>query len=362
MRRIAVALIALVVAVGCSKEEPKPVLDSYVYEPVRTAGAFISMVEKPDASRALLIGAAAKALAPVFERAGVKAFTRIDGRFDIVVVDCGDMSSAACNRVVSCLTENGIVSWMMDVRGLTASRFRARLKSFSLESFHLWMPGADQWVVVGRNVPRQIKLSAMLDVFNREGLFEDLSRANCETLPEVFANYVGERQDVMPAFAALESSAEIRAENFITKDVRPVAWISSEGMDEDIASSVLAEIRSMQVVRRLVAEGNLIASSAASKKDEERATESWARAALRNPNDLMLLERIDRLGRNARGFLEVGKLLQAMKCYETMVLIRPNDASAVHNFGMCLKKVGKADLAEQVLSRAKKLLEGKTGL
>jgi len=49
--------------------------------------------------------------------------------------------------------------------------------------------------------------------------------------------------------------------------------------------------------------------------------------------------------------------LPAMKCYETIVLIRPNDPVAVHNFGMCLKKLGKLDLAEQVLTRAKRLEE-----
>ena len=79
---------------------------------------------------------------------------------------------------------------------------------------------------------------------------------------------------------------------------------------------------------------------------------------MRNPNDPLLLERIDNLNRNAKGFLAVGRLLQAMKCYETLVLIRPNDAVAVHNFGMCLKKLGKLDMAEQVLARAR-LLSGK---
>ena len=70
-----------------------------------------------------------------------------------------------------------------------------------------------------------------------------------------------------------------------------------------------------------------------------------------------LLERIDRLNRNAKGFLEVGKPLQAMKCYETVVLIRPNDPVAIHNFGACLMKIGKRDLAEKILEKAKKLAE-----
>jgi tetratricopeptide (TPR) repeat protein len=70
-----------------------------------------------------------------------------------------------------------------------------------------------------------------------------------------------------------------------------------------------------------------------------------------------LLERLDRLDRNAKGFMAVRKVLLAMKCYETMALIRPDDPVALHNFGMCLKKIGKLDLAEKVLERAKKLAQ-----
>ena len=119
----------------------------------------------------------------------------------------------------------------------------------------------------------------------------------------------------------------------------------------------LAEIRSAQVMRRELLRGNMLAAKATDKKSEEAAIEVWAKVALRNPKDPMLLERIDNLNRNAKGFLEVGKPLQAMKCYETVVLIRPNDPVAVHNFGACLMKIGKRDMAEKVLARAKKLAE-----
>ena len=103
--------------------------------------------------------------------------------------------------------------------------------------------------------------------------------------------------------------------------------------------------------------GNMLAAKATDKKGEEAATEAWAKVAIRNPNDPMLLERIERLNNNAKGFLEVGKPLQAMKCYETVVLIRPNDPVAIHNFGACLMKIGKRDMAEKVLAKAKKLAE-----
>ena len=55
-------------------------------------------------------------------------------------------------------------------------------------------------------------------------------------------------------------------------------------------------------------------------------------------------------------------MLQALKCYETIVLITPNDAAAVYNFGACLMKIGKRDMAEEVMKRGKELLRRQEAL
>jgi len=351
-------LTVVLVLAGCSrKEETTSTLEAPPFPPAEIASAYIALVEKPDATRVFLLGPEAKKLAPYFERAGVRPVFALDGRFDLVVVACGEMSDESRDRVASHLTENGVMVWMTDVQGRKVSEFRAGIRAFGFGQIHLWMPEETRWVLVGRKTPRRIKLSSMLELFACERAFEDLAQGHCETLPELFANYVGGRDDFMPAFAFLDHKAVVRPENFVTRDIPPLDWVSDEGMDADIARSVRSEVRSMQVVRRVVFEGNRLAAAATDKKGEEKAAEAWARAALRNPNDLLLMGRINRLERNARGFLEVGKVLMAMKCYETLVLIRPNDPAAVHNFGMCLKKIGRTDLATNVLARARKLEE-----
>ena len=76
---------------------------------------------------------------------------------------------------------------------------------------------------------------------------------------------------------------------------------------------------------------------------------------LRNPRDPMLLDRLDRLSRNAGALLSVGNVAAAAKCYETMVVIHPTDASAVLNYGMCLRRLGKKEMSNQVLKRAGEL-------
>lgn len=236
----------------------------------------------------------------------------------------------------------------LDVAGLTAAQLKKELTAFAdPASAHLWMPGEKSWLVVQQAPGARISLAQAL-----EAVADD---AACTvSLPEVFASYVGTLADVLPAFAT-DLKGEVVPEWFVPEAVTAIGWIDPTDVDGDIAQSVSNEIRSMRNVRREVLKGNMAARAATDKKGEEAACEIWARAALRNPNDPLLLERIDRLETNARAFLEAGQILQAMKCFETIILIQPKHVAAVHNFGLCLKKLGKTELAEQVLKRAEVL-------
>ena len=237
----------------------------------------------------------------------------------------------------------------LDVRGLSAKAFRKELESFPGGEVHLWMPGEKDWLLVGRDATNKVSLAKAMNDFADD--------TNCTmSVAEAFASYAGTRDDILPAFK-IPLKGDVLPEWFVTKEIPSLDWLDVSGIDGDILRPILSEVRSMQVVRRELLKGNMLAAKATDKKGEEEAAAAWARAALRNPNDPMLLERIENLSRNARGFLEVGKLLQAMKCYETIVLIQPKNAAAVNNFGMCLKKMGKLDLAEKVLKRAQVLLK-----
>ena len=297
MSRFGLALLAALVLVGCSKDE--------------------------SASTPSRVVPARKVSAPVKE-----AIDRI----------C-QLEGSGCR----------VVSRRLDVSGLSAKDFQRELLACTGAVVHVWMPGERDWLLVSRCETNRTSLAEAMDLFAAD--------TNCTTsVPEVFASYVGTREDVLPAFAS-NLRGDVVPEWFVTKDIPKIDWLDTAGVDEDILAPTLAEIRSMQVIRRLVLEGNMMAAKAKDKKGEDEATEKWARAALRNPTDPLLLERIDNLNRNARGFLEVGKVLQAMKCYETVVLIRPKDTAAVHNFGTCLKRIGKQDMADKVLERARQLRE-----
>lgn len=238
---------------------------------------------------------------------------------------------------------------VVDVSGMSAADFQRELEAFAGKDVHVWMPGEKNWLLIGNLSTNPVPLAKAMDAFAAD--------TNCTmSVAEVFASYAGTREDILPAFKR-KLKGEVVPEWFITKDIPEIKWLDTSGIDEDILKATLSGIRSAQVMRRELLRGNMLAAKATDKKSEEAATEVWAKVAIRSPNDPMLLERIERLNNNAKGFLSVGKVLQAMKCYETVVLIRPNDAAAVHNFGMCLMKIGKRDMAEKVLAKAKKLAE-----
>lgn len=235
----------------------------------------------------------------------------------------------------------------VDVAGLSAGIFRKILGKFDPVNSRLWMPGEDSWLVVEHYGTNSVSLSAAMDAAAADGDFT-------LPLPDVFASYAGTLEEILPAFAsALEG--EVVPEWFVSRDLPPLKWLDTQGVEKDILEKVLLRIGQVQRARRILLEGNMLSSSAVDRKGERAAIEKWAEARQLNPLDPMLAERLGNLDRNARGFLSVGKFLQAMKCYETMILIDPDDAVSVHNFGMCLKKVGRLDMAEKVLEKAEQM-------
>lgn len=237
----------------------------------------------------------------------------------------------------------------LDVAGLDAAALKKALSAPDKDpkDAHLWMPGEKSWIVVRHSPGAKVSLAKAMDAMADDG--------TClVSLPEAFASYVGTLADVLPAFEN-DLRGEVVPEWFVPEAVGEVEWLDASGVDGDIAAGVRNEIRSMQNARREALRGCMAARVAKDRAGEEKACESWARAALRNPNDPLILERIANLEANADGFLEAGKPLQAMKCYETIVLIQPKHYAAVHNFGLCLKKMGRAKLADQILERAETL-------
>jgi len=359
MRR-ALAGLALALAVfGCGgggedggQAEP----EERTFRPVKIAAACIAAVENPSAAKVLLADDKAEAFRPFFESFGFSCASNHEASagagFDIAFV-AGRADAQCLANALARTGESGVLVWRLDVKDMTADEFRLRVESFPCAEAHFWMQSSDEWTIAGRRAPRKLGMDAMMDIFTREGAFETLAEAKATALSDVFASYVGRLSDAKGAFMEGDLSAKVRPEFFMTKEIPPLDWVDRGDVDEDIFSETLAEIRSMQVVRRLIVEGDLTAAEG--KADD--ATEIWSRAFLRNPRDPMLLDRIDRLSRNAAALLSVNNVGTAAKCYETIIVINPKDASAIVKYGRCLERLGKKEMADQVFERAKELLE-----
>ena len=360
IRRVLVCVALLLVVAGCGNDggddakKTKAEPEESSFRPVKITTACIAAIEKPTATRVLLVDDKAETFRPFLSSFGVICISNeeaaAESKFDIVFL-AGTADSEKLSSALGRTGETGVLAWRLAVKDMSAADFKTAVESFPCEAAHLWMPSAEEWVFVGRRSHRKLKLDAMMDVFSREVAFEALAEAKATALSDVFASYVGNLDGLSGAFASTNLSVVVRPEFFVTKDIPPLDWVTRGDVDEDIYKATLAEIRSMQVVRRLVIEGDLLAAEG--KADD--ATEVWARAMLRNPRDPMLLDRLDKLSRNAEALLAVGNVAAAAKCYETMVVINPTDASAVLKYGMSLRRLGKKEMSDQVLKRAGEL-------
>ena len=237
---------------------------------------------------------------------------------------------------------DGDFSELVNVGDMDAAEFRRRLESFPGKSVRLWMPSERHWLLVGRR-EGEVSLAAAMERFAADEKLGSLVGA--------FASYVGSREEVMPAFAS-KLEGKVLPQWFVTREVPRIDWLDFADIDEDIAKEARDEIRSMQVVRRLVLEGNIAAANAGDEKALDDAVDCWVRAAKRNPRDPVLLDRLERLSRNGETFFRLGKFQQAMKCYETVIAVRPDDKEAIANFAACLRRIGRNDLADRVLEKA----------
>lgn len=323
----------------------------YRYSAIDVVAAHVALLEKPGARTALVVGERASSVAGSLAAAGVACDAGSADRGSYSLVFATGRSGADWKRLSESAIDGGALAWLFDVRGLSARRLRAMMEDFPCEDAHLWMIGEDDWMLTGRTVPCRIRLDAMLEMFAAGSSMEELAAASCDSLPELFAGYAGARADVMPAFESGDIDADVRPEFFLTKEIPEIRWIDAGGADGDIGAGVMREIRSMQVVRRLVVSGNMLAVEG---KPEE-AVDRWAAAMLRNPHDTMLLDRLYRLAVNASAFEKVGNVVAAAKCYETMASVRPNDIAALRRYAACMRRLGQAEIADAAERRASEL-------
>ncbi len=325
--------------------------EEYRYKPLDILTAHIVRMEKSNAKSIYLADATAERYRPYLEHAGLTCATNaVDGRYKLVL---GAGSSPDWQALLDKTAEHGVVAYALNIRDMTAAHFQKLLKDCPCADVRLWMPGEYDWILTARREASPLKLDVLLDAFLPDGAMDDLAVAHCEALPQLFASYVGTREELLPAFQG-DLKVPIAAAALIPVEVPTFTWLMPGEADADIYTAVQQELRSFQVVRRLVVEGNLLA---AQPGGIEAAIDKWFAAHQRNPHDMMLLDRLYRLAVNARAFENVGNLKGAAACYETMISVRPKDAAAMARYAECMRQLGYTEIAEAAAQRARELVQ-----
>jgi len=267
------------------------------------------------------------------------------------VVICDEVVTAA-QCICDCLggVTNGLNVLKIDARKLDCNGFYKALSGVPNHA-SLWMPGEFDWLVTWSSSGGKTSFSDIMDRYAALENAEALAQAGCDSVPAVFASFVGSVRDVKPAFSTLAPDEKVAPELFVTKQLPTLEAFDLEGLDADVRQKLTEEIRSYQNVRRVILEGCI----ASRKGESERAVEAWARAAKLHANDTMLIERLDHLRTNGEVFYRLGKPAMAARCYDIMAQIRPNDPVPVFNYGVCAQRLGDAALAEKAFERARQL-------
>lgn len=329
------------------EEKPLPRLKA-----VKTACAFIALVEKPDAAKVLLADKEAEEFRFAFEQVGVKADSAPGGgavKYDIVFA-AAEHSREELARLAGKTAERGLFACVVDVHKATLESFAKTCESFPCPDYRLWMPGARDWVIAGRPNPMNNKMSAMLDFFTRPGAISpDAEEAGCCSLPEIFASYAGSKKDIAAALASKNAGERVRPELFMPLETPDIDWVVPDGLDADIVATLASAIRILQDNRRSIIKAAMLSQDPAK---ETEAIGMWAKAMKCNPRDTMLLDRLYLLAVNAKALAAAGNFAYAAKCYETMIAIRPADRRVLLEYAKCLDRLGKRGLAAEIRRRA----------
>ncbi|MBO5940700.1 MAG: tetratricopeptide repeat protein [Kiritimatiellae bacterium] len=260
----------------------------------------------------------------------------------------------------------------VDARVMTMSRFKALMEDFkeSRGSCRVWCFGRFDYCFTPAS---NVSFDRLLTLFSDEKMFERFAAARIYTPAALFACYVGDYEDVAPAFSQVPSHGRfmdfmtssrvlfrpestgalspVNVAKFTPFDIKFPSWVSRGSADAKMFIDFEDCFENVQEARREA----LLGFDYAQCGMASNAIACWAKAASVNPRDPVLIELADALDKEARSYLAIGNVNGALQCYENRLQVFPKDPASVHNFGVCLKKAGHHKVAARVFARAVEL-------
>ena len=359
-----------------------PVDTGYRFRHIRQYPACIAMFLNPSAQSARVVGAEASYFSKPFETAGVKLQDGAEATSpsDIVlVVTKPDWLTGTdfptgdeWQRLANMRAPGGLVALHIDMRRLSLGRLKSILSEFraAFGPYFIWCIGANDYVVTSA-----VELAAdkLYDLFAGEKAAEAFADAGIYTPSDAFACYMGRDVEIEPGLQKVSASgrttvtwkeARQSLDSLSAKDasyvrpgmltpyyIPPMPWFGKGDAEPVVFDNTTNAIKVVQAARREFLAGFDDIGEGVSTN----AIERWSVAAEVNPRDPVLCGLVDVIDLKGRQLLGIGNVNGALGCYEKLLLIRPNDAAIVHNYGVCLKKGGQMEMAAKVFARAVEL-------
>ena len=359
--------------------EDMPVDTGYRFRQIRLYPACIAMFLHPSAQSARVVGAEAEFYRKPFETAGMKVLDEASPADIVLVASRPDWltgtdfpTGGEWRRLAGMRAEGGLVALHIDMRRLALGRLKGILAEFraTFGPYFLWCIGANDYVVTSA-----VELTAdkLYDLFAGEKASEAFAESGVYTPSDVFACYMGRDVEIEPGLQKVPLAARKTVtwkvarqalEKLSAKDafyvrpgvltpyyIPPMPWFTKGDAEPSVFAGTTNALKVVQAARREFLAGFDDIGEGISTN----AIERWAVAAKVSPRDPVLCGLVDVVDLKGRQLLGAGNVNGALGCYEKLLLIRPNDAAIVHNYGVCLKKGGQMEMAAQVFARAVEL-------
>lgn len=364
---------------GITTMDDRPVDTGYRFRHVRLFPACIAMLLKPSVQSVRVVGAEATFYRKPFDTAGVQVLdaTNTTTSAEIVLVapqpdwlkGTDFPTSDGWSRIAGMRAPGGLVVLHVDARRLSRGRLKGILAEFqaAVGPYLLWCIGAHDYVVTG---VADVSADKVYDLFADEKSSETLAASGIYTPSDVFTCYMGRDVEIEPGLKevavaerqtvswkeARESVGElsekdaafVRASVLTPYYIPPMPWFQQGGAEAEVFAQTTNAITRVQAARREFLAGFDDIGQGISTN----AIARWTAAAKVSPRDPLLRGLVDVVDLKGRQFLRAGNVNGALGCYEKLLLICPEDAALVHNYGLCLKKGGRLEMAAKVFARA----------
>lgn len=367
---------------GVTTMDDRPVDTGYRFRHVRLFPGCIAMLLKPSAQSVRVVGAEATFYRKPFDGAGVCVLdaTNTTASAEIVLVASQpdwlkgtDFPTAdEWPRIAGMCATGGLVALHIDARRLSRGRLKGILSEFRavVGPYLVWCIGAHDYVVTSAV---EVAADKLYELLANEKASEAFASAGIYTPSDVFTCYIGRDVEIEPVLKDVavagrqtvswkearqslgelseKDAAFVRASVLMPYYIPPMPWFRQGEAESDVFARTTNAIAVVQAARREFLSG----FDDIGKGVSTNAIERWTMAAKVSPRDPLLRGLVDVVDLKGRQFLRAGNVKGALGCYEKLLLICPEDAALMHNYGVCLKKGGQMEMAAQVFNRAVKL-------